>query len=448
MPSSGVQPLPDQPPSLADLRDQRDAINHQIGALKRQGAAVDELVAQSKALTEQIKALEQQAAAPAEPRPAARPREYRCEVADTARAVTALRGEWQALAEASPDTHPFALWEWIEAWYQAYEALGDVVCLTVRRDDGQLVGVAPFFMPRGAPAGLRPGEIGFAGTYGRVWACHPRPLAWPGEEAAVAKALLARLQRLELPWQAVKLLRTDAESRILGEILGRAPTCGFRVYARPGLPSCFGPLPDDPEDVVAALPSSHLRARHRREAKRFAEIFPQARFRLVETREELAPLMARMAELSIEQWKDRARGSSFTEQAFGECLAAGFAQLLDSGYLRLLVLEVDGELAGAMAAILYRGQLHTVQPVTHPRYSEYGASHLVQVELMKRAVAEGARSCDMMVYYPYKAQYVSDIEQLIDVTVLPESARGTWELARELLERSARLVAKQVLRKR
>lgn len=56
-----------------------------------------------------------------------------------------LRSEWDTLLTQAASNHVFVTWEWQSTWWDVYHP-GDLWVLTVRNPEGQLVGIAPWFI--------------------------------------------------------------------------------------------------------------------------------------------------------------------------------------------------------------------------------------------------------------------------------------------------------------
>ena len=67
--------------------------------------------------------------------------------------LRALGAEWRALFAAS-EAAPFLSWEWINAWQEAF-GQGQTPHVLCARADGRLLGLAPFSVRVGRPAGMR-----------------------------------------------------------------------------------------------------------------------------------------------------------------------------------------------------------------------------------------------------------------------------------------------------
>lgn len=72
------------------------------------------------------------------------------EVFESEAGFEALRGEWNALLHQSPTDTVFLTWEWQTLWWHAYHP-GVLMIVAVRGDDGELLGIAPWFIDTTEP---------------------------------------------------------------------------------------------------------------------------------------------------------------------------------------------------------------------------------------------------------------------------------------------------------
>jgi CelD/BcsL family acetyltransferase involved in cellulose biosynthesis len=70
--------------------------------------------------------------------------ELSAEVHTDVRAFTTLKGEWNYLLQKSGTNTPFLTWEWQRTWWDRFGAESQLSIVSVR-DEGDLVGLAPFF---------------------------------------------------------------------------------------------------------------------------------------------------------------------------------------------------------------------------------------------------------------------------------------------------------------
>lgn len=81
------------------------------------------------------------------------------EAFQTKEAFATLREEWNPLLQSSPRNRIFMTWEWQSTWWEAYHP-GDLWIITLRNDEGQLIGIAPWFIDRNHPKGRLVRSVG------------------------------------------------------------------------------------------------------------------------------------------------------------------------------------------------------------------------------------------------------------------------------------------------
>src|SRR5438105_4444855 len=65
-----------------------------------------------------------------------------------------LQSEWNRLLDRSSSDTVFLRWEWIHTWWTLFKAERRFYALAVR-DQGRLVGIAPLYIDRPGPLGVR-----------------------------------------------------------------------------------------------------------------------------------------------------------------------------------------------------------------------------------------------------------------------------------------------------
>ncbi|MBZ0296071.1 MAG: GNAT family N-acetyltransferase [Anaerolineae bacterium] len=70
-----------------------------------------------------------------------------------------LQSEWNPLVERSTSNRIFSTWEWKSVWWQAYQP-GELWVVTCRSDDGQMLGIAPWFIANSEERGRVVSTIG------------------------------------------------------------------------------------------------------------------------------------------------------------------------------------------------------------------------------------------------------------------------------------------------
>ena len=173
-----------------------------------------------------------------------------------------LRDEWGDLLNDSAANRIFMTREWQSIWWDAYQP-GDIWTLTVRADDGDLLGLAPWFIDRqGGERVVR--AIGCADVtdYLEVIARH-------GFEEAVIEALVEHLGTHQDAFDRVELCNVPQDSPMLDLMPRLAEAAGMTVRTEVEDVCPLIRLPAQWQDYVAGLDKKNrheLRRKIRRAA--------------------------------------------------------------------------------------------------------------------------------------------------------------------------------------
>ena len=126
------------------------------------------------------------------------------EVLENTEEFAVLEEEWEDLHHDSPRATPFQSWAWLYSWWEFYGEGYELRLITVRDDEGLLIGLAPLMLER--RLGLR--KLLFVGTGPTDYL---DVLAREGWETRVLEALARTLGQMD-PWQVADLqqLRPNA----------------------------------------------------------------------------------------------------------------------------------------------------------------------------------------------------------------------------------------------
>ena len=131
------------------------------------------------------------------------------DVIDNVDRFGALRAEWIDLLQNSSSHNPFLSWEWLHAWWTHLGESRRLQILTVRDDDGRLVGVAPLCGSRGRWPWLS--QLEFLAT-GWAGSDYLDLIVRRGYEDDCAR----RLHRLASLARADRAIRSSAARRVCG----------------------------------------------------------------------------------------------------------------------------------------------------------------------------------------------------------------------------------------
>jgi len=284
---------------------------------------------------------------------------------ETSAGLDPLRDVWTALA---PETrNVFSTWEWASTWWQHF-GRDRPLRLAVCHDplDRRPVAVVPAYVSRRRPLRvLRLVGHGPADQLGPVCRPEHRPVA------------AAATRRLDEPWD---IFVGDA---LPGDEHWDAHLAG-RVLRRSGNPVLR--FPNDGWEGFLTSRSRNFRQQIRRRERRL-----QRDHRLSYRRTEDADRLSSDLDTLIRLHRDRWRGEG--QDAFRGPLEAfhrQFAEVaMDRGWLRLWILDLDGQAAAAWYGFRYCGVELYYQAGRAPALDELGVGTVLLAHTMREAANDG-----------------------------------------------------------
>ena len=210
------------------------------------------------------------------------------EVLTSAEIFAVLEEEWEDLYHHSPRATPFQSWAWLYSWWEFYGEGYELRLITVRNDEGLLIGLAPLMLQR--KLGFR--KLLFVGTGPTDYL---DVLAREGWESRVSEALARTLRRAG-PWQVADLqqLRPEAAAWGLSE---HWDSLQLRVWQ-----DSFPVIDVRPWEELLQSLSSNLRSTVRRTLRNFEADGGRCELAGVDDVEVAAE---RLMTISREQWQER-----------------------------------------------------------------------------------------------------------------------------------------------
>jgi CelD/BcsL family acetyltransferase involved in cellulose biosynthesis len=311
-----------------------------------------------------------------------------------------LRGDWTRLAAATGNV--FAVWEWNELWWRHYGRGRRLRIAVSRREDGEIDAIVPLFS----------------------WSRRPlRTLRLIGHGHGDRLGPICRHDDTETAAEVFRLaLAAEPHDIFVGDWVAGdrdwASILGGRVVRTTGYPILrFG---DASWDEFLA-----------RQSRRFRKSVRSARNRL-ERAHEVSYRSADAA--SLEHDLDAA--FRLHRARFGEhrgCLFCGeherfqreFAALaLERGWLRLLLLEVDGAPVCCEYGFIFESAYFAYQGGRDPAWDRHSVGFLLEVESIHRTLAEGAAEYRFLGgEEDYKYRYRTEDPRL-ETVIVPATRRG------------------------
>ncbi len=285
-----------------------------------------------------------------------------------------MAAEWNQLAERGGS--PFLTTEWLISWWSAF-GRGAFTCLLVRDADGSL------------RAGVCCRRLG-----GHVYAAAN---AHSGDWDAVAGDDGARAAL----WRAVASLGAGHVQLVGLRGPGSAATASgalgdarYSVVQRTGVQSPYLELPETWDELLASV-SRNLRSqlgRRRRALSRHGEL----RFRTARGGDQLEPDLQAFLRLEGSGWKARS-GTAITSDGRTERLYTDFARsAAHAGWLRLHMLELDGQPIAADLNCTFAGGTFLVKTGFDERYADLSPGLVLRGEVLRASIEDGAGFYDFL----------------------------------------------------
>jgi CelD/BcsL family acetyltransferase involved in cellulose biosynthesis len=323
----------------------------------------------------------------------------RTSVLRTGAELRALAREWDELLDRMPRPSPFLSWDWIETWWEEFAQGSQLLVITARDAQGELVGVAPLHVVRrrlwGVATVRRLEFLGFRGS--QICADHMDFLALPAARAAIVAALAAEAWR-QPDWDAWELadLAEDSPVPQAWQAAGRSLASALD----PGEVCYYIQLPATIEAFWDGIRERHKRtvANLGRDRRRLERRF-QAHFGVVEDSQAVAATMAALADLHTAAHARQGETGNFARPAyrrFHDRLTARLAQR-GGGMLYLARLECDQRPVAVLYGYCRAGILYFYQSGFDPAMTTDGVGRLLLAWVLEDAIARlHAREFDFL----------------------------------------------------
>lgn len=311
-----------------------------------------------------------------------------------AAALEALRPEWTELFYASATPNPFAHPAWLLTWARHFIGPAQVYVVTVRDEEGALIGVAPFYRqrysPRRAPAIT---ALQLLGTGQHVHLTElPQILTKPGEERAVLRAMMHYLGERAAEWDWVEVALTPEQGWFEPQWLPReGPGEGSFVLHKATRPCVVLPLPPSWEELRAGMKRNIKESLRRgsnsltREGHAWEVVAPDGPAGLAQAVDEIVGLHGARSEV---QGKVR-HPDYFADPADRAFLRDVAGRMFQAGHLTPCLLQVDGRTAAGRVLLHANGVTFFSFSGFDPAWWPYNVATTLVAECLRRAIARG-----------------------------------------------------------
>jgi CelD/BcsL family acetyltransferase involved in cellulose biosynthesis len=348
-----------------------------------------------------------------------------------------LSPEWDRLAVLAKS--PLSSPAWMLGWLHHVAPKTASPRVIAVREGSQLVGLAPLFVDEHAQRRV---------DYRLLGNALPRalPLALPGREREVARALAATLAEASPRADLLALECTcpDWGSRLREAWPGHVAPLMFSYLT---MSSPIVPLREPSFEQWLAGKSSNFRSQMRRLRRQLAERGGVARTSTVET---LSADIAAFCSLHADRWEGRGPSSIVAQgEGFRSMLAAIGAEHVESGRMRLWMLEAEGQPISAQLFAAAGGEVVYYNGGWDERFAKLKPAMLGILAAVEQAFANGEERVDLGPgAQPYKLRFADGDDPLTWTILMPPGRRlplTAARLAPMLVKEATRRAAKRRL---
>jgi CelD/BcsL family acetyltransferase involved in cellulose biosynthesis len=321
--------------------------------------------------------------------------------------VEALANEWRPLAERRGNA--FITPEWLLAWLRQCGQGWEPRVAVVRAFDGALRGILPLVGSDGSrrPA-LRSCPIGDLF----------HPVADVRDEEAVAIAAAPAVAPRHHGARSLLLENVD-EGAGWWRALAEASPAPLATVERPESVLPLVELEGLSWDEYLAGRSRQLRSQLGRKLRSLRKGH-QVQFRRTQRAAEVTRDLETLFRLHDARWAERPGTSSVADPAIREFHLEFARAALERGWLRLCVMEVDGEPIAALYGWLIGGRWSYYQAGFDPAWSRHSPGFLLLAETIREAIEEGAAEYDMLLGEEgFKSRFATSSRRVRTVFLAP-----------------------------
>jgi CelD/BcsL family acetyltransferase involved in cellulose biosynthesis len=348
-----------------------------------------------------------------------------------------LRTAWRDLLRSSSSNNPFLTWEWLHAWWKHLSGTRRLQILTVRTERYRLVGIAPVCASRGRWPWLS--QLEFLGT-GWAGSDYLDLIARRGYEHDALDAFAAWFQSCA---KTVRFdhLRPGALAKRLGDPL--TGSGWSREAAQSGVCPFTTLQGHSWESYLETLRPSQ-RTRCRRCLNSLRKKFDVS-FACVETDDQRQEALSTLMAFHDQRWVRRGGSTAFQTPALQSFHHDVTSRALNSGWLRLFTLRLNGDIAAVTYCFYINGRFYLYQHGFNPRFWQYSVGVVVLGLTIRSAIDEGAVEFDMLYgEEPYKALWANETRQLERIELFPPHLRGRLHRRTVDAERGMRMLARRL----
>lgn len=334
--------------------------------------------------------------------------------------LSAVRDEWQALADAAPRPNLFQTYEWVVSWIDAFWA-GRPIHFAFVREEGTLRAVVPLVWDEG-------GDIRCPRSLAVTANAHSSGFDILSDaDPAEVLGLIADAVAPEAPPRMV-LRGLHVDSAVIDATRSRGDNGALHTVARPSLRAPFVDLRGSWEDYLA---SRDQRTRHKIRRNERRVLDAEGRFETVTDEADLPRALDAVATIERGSWKEAA-GQSITAEDGAETL---YRRLMERAYRRgwgrIHLLYIRGEPVAHVLGVVYRNRYYPFKTSFHAQHAGRSPGSVLVMYAIRDAFAEGYDTFEFLGMDEYfKRKLANGCREQVDLCVfagaLPRCLACAW----------------------
>lgn len=308
----------------------------------------------------------------------------------TAAEFARLGAEWDHLFQRANPENAFLSFGWMSTWWKHFGS-GQLAVIAVRRSDGRLAAVAPFYIERSFNA-LGARRLGFLGD-DRVGSDHLGVLADAELGTAPVQEIARILSVQHRSWDYIEL-RDCAASPLMATLSAELAGRGMQVIETNPRVCRYIPLPATFEKYLAGIGIS-LRANYRRRWRALQREH-QAECITISGAAELSSHFPALLALHRMRFEQRAADSAFLAPRVPEFHAEALRVMAAQGFARMFLLKAGGEIIAAIYGFSVGRTFQFYQCGMHPGWVKYGLGQVLIGNAIDQNIAAGQATFDFL----------------------------------------------------
>lgn len=304
-----------------------------------------------------------------------------------------LAKEWNDLLQRSRSNTIFLTWEWLQTWREVTQEAAKPFVVTVRDENGRLVGAVPFYISelrllKALPfRTLRMMADHATGSEYADW------IVDPDVETAALSAIADALLAAKSDWDTIWMPRMAGWTGAMERIKAACEEKGLLHHSRTTVFSYFD-LPDSMQLYEESF-SSKRRQQMRRKRRKLLNT-EGVEVVLCEKLEDLPQFIETLFELHYRRWQLDGQEGAFRRKPYEAEFYRQFSRIaLKNDWLWLIALTDHGEIKSVQIGYVYNGVFLQLQEGFDPDYVQ-GSGNVLRTEVIERCIDAGISGYDFL----------------------------------------------------